>query len=380
MDPMYIILMPFFVCLFWTVIIGTDLKKKEYRRHRAYLLVFFTAATLLYFGHSIYFSRNTSWLPLTDWIYATCNIAVYPLWYLYICSLTQKRLTVTWQLIVMLPTLLSSIAVATLYIIMSKEDTRLFIDCFLYSSHSELLTTPAQIQALIHTICKVVFALQIIPVLYVGYTKIRGFNKYVKSIYSDVEDKLLPSHINHLLVLFFITSIVSFIANILGRNQFIDSTLMLSLPSFIFSVLLFSIGYVCYFHTFSIDDIDLDNQQADELIEESAKPSELRIRIEKVMEEEKIYLQPNLKLQDLVRYVQSNRNYVYNAINKEMGVSFNEYVNRLRVEYSERLLTQHPNISLSEIAEKSGFTSTASFYRNFKMFTGKSPKEYQQKA
>ena len=95
------------------------------------------------------------------------------------------------------------------------------------------------------------------------------------------------------------------------------------------------------------------------------------------MEEEKIYLQPNLKLQDVVRYVQSNRNYVYNAINKEMGISFNDYINKLRIEYAKTLLIKQSNLSLNEIAEKSGFTSTASFYRNFKSFAGVSPKEFQ---
>jgi AraC-like DNA-binding protein len=120
----------------------------------------------------------------------------------------------------------------------------------------------------------------------------------------------------------------------------------------------------------------LTKAEADDFIEKSTNSSELRERIEQVMITEKLYLQPNLKLHDLVRYVQSNRNYVYNAINKEMGISFNEYVNRLRIDHSIRLIQQHPDMPLAEVAEKSGFTSIASFYRNFKQFTGKSPKEY----
>ena len=51
-----------------------------------------------------------------------------------------------------------------------------------------------------------------------------------------------------------------------------------------------------------------------------------------------------------------------------MGISFSEYINRMRIEYASMLIAQHPEKSLSEIAEQSGFTSSTSFYRNFKLY------------
>ena len=105
----------------------------------------------------------------------------------------------------------------------------------------------------------------------------------------------------------------------------------------------------------------------------------LRMRIEKVMRDEQLFLDPNLKLNDLVVRVGSNRNYVYNAINREMGVSFNEYVNRMRVEYAAQMMKERRSLLLTEVGERSGFASATSFYRNFKLFKGCSPKEYQRK-
>jgi transcriptional regulator GlxA family with amidase domain len=60
-----------------------------------------------------------------------------------------------------------------------------------------------------------------------------------------------------------------------------------------------------------------------------------------------------------------------------MGVSFTEYVNRMRIEYATMLINQHPDKSLTEVAEQAGFSGASSFYRNFRQFKGMGPREYQ---
>ena len=95
------------------------------------------------------------------------------------------------------------------------------------------------------------------------------------------------------------------------------------------------------------------------------------------MEEQKPYLMPNLKLADLVKLLHSNRAYVYNVINRDMGTTFSEYINRLRVEHAKQLMNEQPELLHNTVAEMSGFSSATSFYRNFKLYIGCSPKEYQ---
>ena len=51
-----------------------------------------------------------------------------------------------------------------------------------------------------------------------------------------------------------------------------------------------------------------------------------------------------------------------------MGVSFADYINRLRIEHAERLIEEHPEMSMNEVAESSGYHSLSSFYRNRKKF------------
>ncbi len=53
-----------------------------------------------------------------------------------------------------------------------------------------------------------------------------------------------------------------------------------------------------------------------------------------------------------------------------------DYVNSLRVEYACELMQRDPSLSIPRVAEQSGFASDVSFYRNFKLFKGGSPKDY----
>ena len=86
-----------------------------------------------------------------------------------------------------------------------------------------------------------------------------------------------------------------------------------------------------------------------------------------------------LKIADVVSRLGTNRNYIYIAINREMGMSFNEYINRMRVAYAQALMDENPRMSLTEVAEKSGFNSATSFYRNFKLYMDCTPSDYQKR-
>ena len=102
-------------------------------------------------------------------------------------------------------------------------------------------------------------------------------------------------------------------------------------------------------------------------------------RIIKLVNDEKLFLYPNLKVSDLAKQLNSNRNFIYHAINVEMGTSFSDYINGLRVDYASRLLEERPELSINDVMTKSGFTSSSAFYRNFKKFKGITPTENRAK-
>ena len=367
--------MPMFVCMVWTLIIGADVLTGKGKRQHAYLLAFMLAATLLYLGHCVYFNHTTSVVPVTDTVYCFCNLAVYPLYYLYICSLTLRRDEMRLQALMLLPAVVAAIVVGILYLTMTSEETTTFINNYLYRGSHAHTTRIELAQMVAHDFCKVAFAVLIIPVFILGSLHIRRFNKLVRSVYADIDDRTLAP-IHSLLVAFVVTSAMSFVFSIIGRHHFAGSFWLLAIPSTLFSCLLFIIGYLSHRQQFSIQDIESDERKADSQVPAAPGIAELRERIELLMEKEQMFRQPNLKIVDLVQRLNSNRNYIYLAINGEMGMTFNEYVNRLRVEYAAKLMRQFPDKNLSQIADQSGFASSTSFYRNFRQYKGVSPKDY----
>lgn len=336
------------------------------------LLFFMATATLLYLAHFIYFNRLMAVIPLTDAIYCFCNLAVFPLYYLYIEELTDYRPNRWRQALCLLPSLLGFLAVGLLYILMDRQEMTLFIEHYLYGNEFASLSGLTFWQAMIHVVVRIVFALQVPLVLYFGFRRITAYNAVVETNYSDIEGKRIV-WVKTLLVLFAVTSLVSFVFNLIGRQRFMGEAVPLAIPAVLFSMLLLLIGHVGLNQRFSVQDIEAEVFLESEPIPEDCAYSELLEKIRKLMSEEKLYLYPNLKVSDLARLLNSNRNYIYNAINVEMGISFSDYINSQRVDYASQLLKEHPELSINDVMFKSGFTSTSAFYRNFKKFKGITP-------
>lgn len=102
-------------------------------------------------------------------------------------------------------------------------------------------------------------------------------------------------------------------------------------------------------------------------------------RIRELMETEQPYLNANLKLADLSLMLAVNKNYVSACINGQCGCSFSHFVNSYRVEHAKTLLQTTPDIRMSILADKSGFSTESSFFRAFKAVTGMTPTEWKNR-
>ena len=363
--------LPMIVCGILSVLIALSLYDHR-NMARTRLLFFMATATVLYLAHFIYFNRLTAVIPLTDALYCFCNPAVFPLYYLYIEELTDYRPNRWRQALCLLPSLLCCLAIGLLYTLMDPQETATFIRQNLYGNEFVSLAGLAYWQAMIHLVVRIVFALQVPLVLYFGFRRITAYNAVVESNYSNIEGKRIV-RVKTLLVLFAVTSLVAFVFNLIGRQRFMDGAEPLALPAVLFSALLLLIGHVGLNQQFSVQDIEAEVFMEQEPMPEDGVYSELLEKIRKLMSDEKLYLYPNLKVSDLARRLNSNRNYVYYAINVEMGISFSDYINGQRIDYASQLLEEHPELSINDVMFKSGFTSTSAFYRNFKKFKGITP-------
>lgn len=383
--------LPMLVCIFWSVLLWLDCNE-QHSAAKMRLLYFTVACSMLYMGHYAYFNHLYHLLPITDTVYSFMNLGVFPLFYLYIKQMTDTNRSRRTPL-TLLPSLIVGSAVALLYGMMDENETQDFIHNFLYRQEGTIEWSLVGMQTAVHYAAKPIFALQVIMTLTLGYRKITAYNKKVENCYADTEKRSLHA-IKRILLLFIIASAASFIANIAGRNIFLKAPL-LCIPSLMFSTLLFMLCYAGYKQNFNIDDLMKDNAlpqpipQKDEVADETVTnqrltPQEdvslviaqLKEDIEAIMQKEQLYLQPDLRINDLARLLNTNRNYIYQVINVNMGMSFSEYINKQRTDYAVKLLKDDPSTSCTEIYVKAGFSSQASFFRNFKLYTGVSPKQY----
>ena len=369
--------LPMIVCGVLSVLIALSLYDHS-NLSKKRLLVFMVTATVLYLAHFMYFNRQTSVIPFTDTLYCFCNPAVFPLYYLYIEELTEYRPNRWRQALCLLPSILCFLAVGVIYLLMDDEETALFIRHYLYADEYGSLSGLAWWQVIVHLVVRIVFAIQIPLVSFYGFRRISAYNTVVESNYSDIEGKRIV-RVKTLLVLFAVTSLVAFVFNLIGRQRFIDGPEPLTFPAILFSMLLLLIGHVGLNQHFSVQDIDAEVFQEDELMQETKADSELLEGIRKLVSDEKLFLYPNLKVSDLAVRLHSNRNYIHHAINVEMGTSFSDYINSQRIDYASKLLEEHPELSINDVMMKSGFTSSSAFYRNFKKFKGITPTEKRAK-
>ena len=369
--------LPMIVCGVLSVLIALSLYNR-WNLARLRQLFFMVTATVLYLAHCMYFNRQMAVIPLTDTFYCFCNPAVFPLYFIYIEELTEYRPNRWRQVLCLLPSLLCFLTTGMLYLLMDPQETAAFVQHYLYGDEFASLSGLVWWQGVAHVAVRIVFALQIPLVLFFGFRRITAYNAVVETNYSNIEGKRIVG-VKTLLVLFAATSLVAFIFNLIGRQRFVEGPEPLTFPAMLFSMLLLLIGHVGLNQQFTVQDIDAEVFQEPEPMPETNTDSELLERIRKLVSDEKLFLYPNLKISDLATRLHTNRNYIYNAINVEMGTSFSDFINGQRVDYASRLLEERPELSINDILVKSGFTSTSAFYRNFKKFKGTTPTENRTK-
>lgn len=106
-----------------------------------------------------------------------------------------------------------------------------------------------------------------------------------------------------------------------------------------------------------------------------------RDRLALIMEEERPWLDPGLKLEDLAALVGCRPYALSQVVNQVFGMRFTDLVNARRVREAASLLSDraHSSRSVLDIAFSCGFNSKAVFNAAFKRFTGATPSEYRLK-
>lgn len=339
-----VIFAPFMVCLFWFIIFAIGYRKAC--RPKRVLTWFLLTCTVLYLCHGLFFSGVRS--RAAECIWALCSLSVYPIYYLYIRTLTENISGNFKQYLVLLPGFI-------VFLILVFMPGR----------------TADTLRATLSTVL-------VIFVCWSGIVKLQNFDKLVTSCYSDLEGRR-TSDVKAVLIVLVITSCISAGANIIGKSFFADNDVLLLAVAMVFATMLFSLSYIGYTKEFTY--LEFSEETEDDAYQETPpEPDEvLGRKIDALMAEEKIYLEKGLKITDMASRIGSCRTYVSQYINRVKGEPFSDYINRLRIEEAKEWIRKNSEAKNAAVAEATGFTSEQSFYKNFKKFTGMTPAEWKKK-
>jgi len=152
-------------------------------------------------------------------------------------------------------------------------------------------------------------------------------------------------------------------------------------PVFIMSVMMVALMFSSVFFYFRYKkrvSLQVDKYRTSRINREISEQAKEKIAT--LMVSEKLYLNPDLNLQDLSSRLNLHPNYISRIINEEFQMSYNDYVNRHRIEDAKRKLEKEDEKSktILEIMYDTGFYSKSVFNTAFKKFTGMTPSEYRR--
>lgn len=132
-----------------------------------------------------------------------------------------------------------------------------------------------------------------------------------------------------------------------------------------------------------IDSIRRKNMTLDEELktEKKEKAKDLTEKIGPIVEKwvnEKKYCREGLTIKDVALEMGTNHNYLSQYLNNNLNMTFQVWLNTLRIEESKILLTSKEKISIEEIGIKVGIPQNYNFSRWFKVVTNTTPFQYRR--
>lgn len=152
--------------------------------------------------------------------------------------------------------------------------------------------------------------------------------------------------------------------------------LLIMLPSFIFFNILF---FQAWFHP----EIFAGIEESVKYKSSKLTKEEAQIYLNKLNEyiaTDKPFINPDLSLKQLAEDLNINHRFLSQIINEYFNQNFFDYINRLRVEESKKMLCDPScDKNVLQILLEVGFNSRSAYYTAFKRATGLTPTEYKKR-
>lgn len=101
-------------------------------------------------------------------------------------------------------------------------------------------------------------------------------------------------------------------------------------------------------------------------------------RLDKVIRDNALYKDPNLKLNDLARTINISGHQLSQLLNDNLGKSYSTYINEYRINEACKLIATSGHLTFEAIAYEVGYNSKSTFYTAFKKIKDTTPALYKE--
>lgn len=213
--------------------------------------------------------------------------------------------------------------------------------------------------------------------------RVNKYQRFLYNNYSTTNKKSL-----RWMQIFLVSTLVITVLWIISFTQFMlgqweESDYTFAIVTICFVILLFSISYflVLQYNWFEIAPIKEELNDDSTQSKLSVNTVSYHNQLMQLLQDEKVYENVNLTLDNLSERLQISSGYLSQIIKEKEQKNFFEFINFYRIEaVKAKLLDEHyKNYTIMGIAMESGFNSKSTFNAVFKKFTNETPSAYKRR-
>lgn len=356
-----ILLSPVYISIFW--IISLQSNKKNIAVPARFLSYFMLVGAICFFGQYLFFAPYPDIFPYWEPFLALFGGLAFPIYYIYFRLLTvDDKFTLRKHAkYLAVPVLIA--VIYTVGIVFTPFEQ---YKAWLYNESLFPDSPYIQFLGIMRKIVKLTFVVLLVITFVLNQSLLKKYARKAEQYYSDIQDGKFNNAklLNYFLIFI---SLSSLIAHVVGRKLLLPSDLIVNIIWLFFAISLYGIGFMGFTQkpinpTFELEDENtITNTEVG--LELNLSQQNILKKLIHEFENEKIFLDCDLNIMDVVKRVGTNRSYISGIINQKYSQNFCSFVNSYRIDELERVYRSNPSISNEHLAEKCGFGSFNSMKR-----------------
>lgn len=373
--------------IFWPVC-TLLFKKHPGKSHWAMaLLQVDTACAIAFFAASFLPVLSHEWL--LELLGSMCALMVPPLFYMYVCALTNlEGLTRTVRLVFMPSLGMVAVMIMTMFAV-SDDARMLYMDRAVLDGNMALVQGDHAYNVTLvvrRWLFFIVLAGEVVYVGRYGYIRMLKFNNLLNEYYTIIDGKAMRSRYS--IAVFILLLVICLVLMMLLPVYREGSRTMLVVVSCGAAVLELLVGLNAYSQRYSAEELaselhDLEVRGESIVKGEMEHPDQAYAdayrKVVQYVEKEEGFLDPDITLISLADKLNVGQTLLGRIIHDSTGHSFSEYINGLRIERAVQLLVDNPDGEgkaslrgrghdvdfIASIASQCGYKTVAAFLKNF---------------